>query len=96
MRIEVKTRFHKTRAGEPRLVLDFMLTPRGSGNKAAAERLAKEARESALASHLTRVVVGASRVTLHLRSDLELLGILASWPASGDVSGQLMLPGILA
>jgi hypothetical protein len=103
---QVTTKFrHLTSGvkGKPELILDVALIPRGSGNRAAARRLAKQFREEGrLKSHLKRVVAGSSRVTVHLRLSVDLLEALDEMKrehrerVTQDVPGQLSLFGVLA
>jgi hypothetical protein len=96
-RIETRTRIYVSKKGVPVVVLDILLLPRGSGNRAMAKALAAKARASTLGPHLLKVVTGASRVTLHMRSSLEFVRVIAEWPGregDTDVPGQLLLPGL--
>lgn len=74
MQAEVTTKFKMT---ESVMVFDIKLLPRGSGNRAAAKRLAAQFKaDPRLAAHILKVVVGSSRVTVHFNMTLELLSIL--------------------
>jgi len=96
VQVEVKTKAYVTRDGQPRVVMTLDLVPRGSGNRANARRIAAAARgHRIMGPHITRVVVGASRVVLHMRASLGLLAavneVAREVEASRDVPGQLPL-----
>lgn len=97
MPIEVKTRVNWGKNGrDPTVVLDLLLTPRGSGNRNKAQRLAKVFRDhEELGPCITRIVTGASRVTVHLRAGLATMAAVERWYSkakeSKDVEGQIPL-----
>jgi hypothetical protein len=94
MQAEVTTKFKMT---EGVMVLDIKLVPRGSGNRAAAQRLGRGVRSHPdLGPHIKRVVVGTSRVTVHFLVTLEFLKIVRDLKLeeNRDVPGQLALFGL--
>src|SRR4051794_16083183 len=104
MQAQVTTKFkHLTSGvkGKAELVLDVALIPRGSGNRAAARRLAAQFKaEARLKPHLKRVVAGSSRVTIHFRLSGDLILALEEMKRehrermkAQDVPGQLSLFG---
>lgn len=97
MEVELVTKTH-VKGRRVSIVLDVKLLPRGSGNRAAACRLAASFRQNPyLKPHLIRVVAGASRVTVHLRPSIDLAGDLRQLVlddrARRDAPGQLGLWG---
>lgn len=98
MQIEVKTRLKVARDGTPVVIMDVLLLPRGSGNRNRARQLADAFKvHPLLKRHVRRVVCGASRVTVHMRSSLGLLrdinAIAPEMERTQDVEGQLKLFG---
>ena len=77
MQAEVSTRFklnERLRCGV--FIFDIKLTPRGSGNRAAARRLAQQFRtHEKMKPHIVKVVCGTSRVTVHFINSLELMNL---------------------
>ena len=75
------------------MVLDVKLLPRGSGNRAAAERLARQFEaDERFAPHIIEVNAGASRVTVHFRCSLALIRAIQEAKIEvRDVPGQLGL-----
>ena len=92
MQVEVTTRF---KPAENLVILDMALTPRGSGNRAAARRLAQSFRNHAeLKPHIHHVTCGSSRVIVTLVNSLALMKIIATIKrGTVDVPGQLALFG---
>jgi hypothetical protein len=105
--IEVRTRtyFPKSKKSKKRaewqdaeLLLEIILTPRGSGNRKFAVGLAKAAKASPqLGPHVRRVKAGSSKVWIYLTPSLGLMKTIALWQSSAqakeDVPGQLPLFG---
>jgi hypothetical protein len=80
------------------LLLEILLTPRGSGNRKFAVELAQAARTNPkLGPHIRRVKAGSSKVWIYLTPSLGLMKTLALWSSSvqqdQDVPGQLGLFG---
>jgi hypothetical protein len=81
------------------LLLEIILTPRGSGNRKFAVGLAKAAKASPqLAPHIRRVKAGSSKVWIYLTPSFGLMKTIALWQsgvaqANEDVPGQLPLFG---
>lgn len=98
MRTEVKTRMHELPSGSWETVMDVLLTPRGSGNRAHAQRVAQAFRDHPkLKGHIRKVVAGSSKVTVYLIPSLELMRVVAEWKAEEDVPGQLKIfPDLVA
>jgi len=66
--------------------------PRGSGNRAAAQRLAASFRQSSLGDHIERVDLGTSRVVVTLRNSPSLWkALIALRVAPSDVPGQQLI-----
>lgn len=85
-----------TRSGDPEVIMDVLFIPRGSGNRNKARALGVAFKtHPKMKPHIKRVVVGSSRVTVHLRSSLALMKEISEmWAerrANGDVPGQLPL-----
>jgi hypothetical protein len=100
MRIELKTRTRVDRRGDVRFVMDFMILPRGGANRRYAREMAAKVRQE-LGEHITRVVIGSSRVTVHFRPSLALMGAINDYcerarQAAQDDPKQLPLFGALA
>lgn len=96
MPIEVKTRMKMVNGGrESEVIMDLLLLPRGSGNRNQARAIGRAfKRNRHLKGHVKRVVVGSSRVTVHLRSSISLLREIqkmAEEERALDVPGQLPL-----
>ena len=96
--IEVRTRMRPHARTGSELVLEILLTPRGSGNRKWALALGREARRSdELKDHIKRVRVGSSKVWIVLRPSMELARVLlemqARRAAEKDAPGQLGLFG---
>ncbi len=94
-KIELKTRIRTTGRKSPELILDLLLVPRGSGNRAFAVALGKSIRRHPkLGQHVRQVKVGSSRVVVSLISSPGLMKTIWQWspdePAV-DVEGQLPL-----
>ncbi len=98
-KIELKTRIRTTGRHGPELILDLLLVPRGSGNRAFAAALAKSIREHPkLGHHVRQVTAGSSRVIVSLISSPGLMKTIWQWnkdrvDAQGDVPGQIPLFG---
>jgi hypothetical protein len=93
MQIEVKTRGRVTRSGEPEIVVQMALVPRGGANRAKARQLADRIKKlPELKDYLKRVVVGTSSVSVHLRASFDLAAVLANL-GKKDVPGQVPLFG---
>ena len=95
-RVEVKTRMKVTRSGEAEVIMDVLFIPRGSGNRNKARALGQAFRNHPkMKVHIKRVVVGSSRVTVHMRSSLALMKEISEMWAErrmgADVPGQLPL-----
>ena len=92
MRVEVTTKF---KFSEGIVIIDVALVPRGSGNRAAARRLAQSFRNhDRLKPHIVKVTCGSSRVLVHFRSSLELMSIIREIRLDReiqDVPGQLQM-----
>lgn len=100
MQIEVKTRMRIT-GEEPEVIMDLLLKPRGSGNRHQARLLGRAFRNHRiLGDHVKKVVVGSSRVTVHLRATLDAIRAVNECAEENrrnqpvDVPGQLKLFGI--
>jgi hypothetical protein len=97
--VELKTWLRplgRRRKGESELVLEFRLTPRGSGNRKLARALASAAKNHPkLGPHVKRVQAGSSKVWVVLRPSLTLMQVVAAWKdemiETADVPGQLPL-----
>ena len=78
MHVETRTSLKWSKDGERAwIVLDMMIKPRGSGNRAFARRLGESfKRDQELKPFLAKTVVGTSRVTVHMRCDLALIGAM--------------------
>ena len=79
MQVQVTTRLlvrpKRARKGNiwPLLVVDLDLVPRGGGNRRAAERLAARWRgDKTLSDFIEKIVVGTSKVRVHLTACPEL------------------------
>ena len=100
--IEVRTRTRTTTRGGAEMVLQIILTPRGSGNRKLALGLAAAARKSELGPHIKRIRTGYSSVWIVLRPSLKLAKALfdiqarSLEAASSDVEGQIPLFGVPA
>src|SRR4051794_24073114 len=97
MQVETRTKMRVSPTG-PELILYITLLPRGSGNRAAVRRLGAAARRSEMAPHIKRMVCGATRLTIYLRSSLALMKTIMTWTdqelgKSKDVPGQMPLFG---
>lgn len=93
MQIEVAT---KLRLKDNTVIIDVKLLPRGSGNRNAARRLGESFRRNPhLKDHIKKIVIGTSRVTIHLISSVKLLAeiqrMIADNVAQRDDPGQLPL-----
>ena len=94
MQAEVKTRARVTRKGEPELVVEVALLPRGSGNRYKARKLAEVFRSDArVKDHIKRVVCGTSKVTVHFRSSLALIEVFNQIAAEEKERKRRDLPG---
>jgi hypothetical protein len=95
MQIESRARLKINRSGtKAQIILDMMLMPRGSGNRAFARRLGESfKRDKRLDAYRTRVVIGASRVTVHLKAEPGLMATILE--ISQSISQQRDLPGQL-
>lgn len=93
--IEVKTRMRPESRHGPELVLEILLTPRGSGNRRLAVALARAAKNHAqLGPHVKRVRAGYSKVWVVLTPSVALAKTMLEWNAHPqDVPGQLPLFG---
>ncbi len=96
--VELKVRTRMRARGGPELVLELLLTPRGSGNQKLARELAASVRRHPkLGRHVRRVVSGTSKVNVHLIPSAELMRVVAMWQKEevqgSDVPGQLGLFG---
>lgn len=93
MQVELKTRTRITRDGEPELILSWTILPRGSGNRRKVRELAAAVRQhQSIATHITKMTTGSTRLTIHFRASLELMR--AFWTIdqeARDVPGQLPL-----
>lgn len=93
--VELRTRVKGLGTKRAVVVLDVLLLPRGSGNRTRARRLADAFRKHELMGpHISRVVCGASRVTVHLRASAASVAALAELmerEKRKDVEGQLPL-----
>jgi hypothetical protein len=83
------------------LLLEIILTPRGSGNRKLAVGLAKAAKgHPQLGQHVRRVKAGSSKVWIYLTPSFGLMKTVALWQSSvqtnEDVPGQLPLFGSTA
>lgn len=88
---ELKTRFRTTGPHAPELLLDILIKPRGSGNRAFAQGLAQQFRQDPrMRPHVRRVVAGVSRVTVSLVASPELMRVVWNWNKSADLSGMFM------
>jgi hypothetical protein len=97
-KIELKTRIRSDGRHGPELILDLLLVPRGSGNRAFAAALAKTIRKHPkLSPHVRQVKAGSSRVMVSLTPSVGLMKTIALWSSSvqadEDVPGQLPLFG---
>lgn len=96
MRMRVKNVFDK-----PEIIMDFILLPRGSGNRNKARRLGEVIRNHEFigksSGHLRKVVVGATRVTAHFYATLAFRRAMKEMEKRAeeqrDVDGQLGLFG---
>lgn len=100
MQVEVSTRARLTRAGLPEIVLKVLLTPRGSGNRGYAERLAKAFRQQEIMRpHIKRVHAGTSSVTVYLKPSVGCMRaineVAKRAKAAVDVPGQMGLFGVV-
>ena len=76
MRIEVKTRGRVTRAGDPEVIVQVAIVPRGGTNRPRARKLAAAVRQvKELEGHIKRVVVGSSSISIHMRASFDLPGV---------------------
>ena len=106
--VEVRTRMRAARrkgtrkrpgmlsADEHELILELVITPRGSGNRNFARGLARAAvNHPHLGPHVKRARAGSSKVWVILRPSLELTTALAEFQLErarlSDVPGQLPL-----
>ena len=93
--IEVKTKLRVLKTG-PEVLVDLVFVPRGSGNRNKARQVAQILRVNPrFKPHVRKVVVGASRVTVHLIPTFDLLRDLEALKnqqtEAADVPGQLRL-----
>lgn len=95
MQVEVTTKIKLGGETGSILILDVALLPKGSGNRAAAQRLAEGFRRSPeLAPHVVKMTTGTSRVIVHLRNSPSLISAILKIKAMArDVPGQLPLFG---
>ena len=98
MPVEVKTHVKFTPGSSPwpLMIVDMVYVPRGSGNRNKARAMAERWRESdVMAPFLEKVVVGASKVRVHLRCSPAFTQAMArvreEEAARVDVPGQLGL-----
>src|SRR5689334_14523532 len=93
--VEVKTRTRHDGRGGPEIIMQIILTPRGSGNRKLAQGLAAAARKSVLAPHIKRVRAGYSSAWVVMKPSAKLALDLLAWKASTpqDVEGQMPLFG---
>jgi hypothetical protein len=96
--VEVKVRTRLRGRGGPEVVLEILLTPRGSGNRKLARQLATAARmHPKLGPHIRRVSCGTSKINVHLIPSMELSRVMLEWNRErmerSDVPGQLPLFG---
>lgn len=97
--VELRTRYRTRGPHAPELILDLLLTPRGSGNRRMAQGLAAAAKSHPrLGRHVRNVVAGSSRVRISLKPSVELTRDMLAWnaersAATPDVEGQLPLFG---
>jgi hypothetical protein len=97
-RAELKIRMRPLAKRGAELVLEILLTPRGSGNRELARQMARAARNHPkLGPHVRRVQAGSSKVMVHLIPSVELMRVVAQWQRdeveAADVPGQLPLFG---
>ena len=95
MQIEVTSKIKFAGDTGSVLILDVALLPKGSGNRAAAERLAHDFRTNPeLAPHVEKITAGTSRVIVQLRNSPSLLAaIVKIKQAARDLHGQLHMFG---
>jgi len=99
--VEVRTRMvvrGPMARGGPVLILEILLTPRGSGNRKLAVALARAAKSHAkLGRHVKKVRAGYSKVWITLTPSVALARTMLEWNAdrekTPDVPGQLPLFG---
>ena len=94
-RAEVRIRGRVSRRG-PEVVLEVLLTPRGSGNRKLARQLAAAFRNHPkLGRHVRRASAGSSKVMVHMIPSLAMMRVVAQWQKERveDVPGQLPLFG---
>jgi hypothetical protein len=95
-KVEVRTRLRPLGRNGSELIMELLLTPRGSGNRKWAVALAKAAKHHAqLGPHVKRVRAGSSKVWIVLDPSLELAKTMWHWQRTraADVEGQLPLFG---
>ena len=101
--VELRTRMRVNGRRGPELILEIILTPRGSGNRKLALCLARAAKKDPrLGPHVKKVKAGYSKVWVTLTPSLQLgrtlleIQALQLANAGQDVEGQLPLFGIPA
>lgn len=99
--VELRTRTRINGRTGPELILEIILTPKGSGNRKLALGLAQAARrDPRIGPHVKRVRAGYSKVWVTLTPSLQLARTLFEMQAAelarageSDVPGQMPLFG---
>ena len=99
--VELRTRTRINGRSGPELILEILLTPRGSGNRKLALGLARAAKKDPrIGPHVKRVRAGYSKVWVTLTPSIQLARTLFEMQAAAlanagqDVEGQLPLFGV--
>ena len=97
-RDEVKVRSSFAGRRGPEVVMEILLTPRGSGNRKMARQLAQCFKSHPkLGPHVRRCCIGSSKVIVHMIPSRGLMKVMLEWnrerAENPDVPGQLPLFG---